>query len=209
MTESGVKKMLTAKDISLRRILKICDVLSIRPGQLFSNAEALAVPTVYLSEVQEDSLLKDRRLLTVYWLTVIERRTPSEIQNTIKVSDTVMKTALQQLVSLRLLTYRKGLYRPIHSGRFRWPDDSRLAKLLNKEWSELTLKRSLKNDNSAHRLIAVKLSKGSYDSLRGKLVDLLTEAVKVSEREELSLSSRDLIDVTALVATVPQGVFST
>ncbi len=39
MTESGIKKMLNAKDISFRRILQICDALDILPGQLFSLSE--------------------------------------------------------------------------------------------------------------------------------------------------------------------------
>ncbi len=207
MTESGVKKMLNAKDISLRRVLKICDVVNISLGELFSSAEALAVPTVYLSETQEESLLKDRRLLAVYWLTVIEKRTASEIRNMQGMNDVVLKSCFQKLVSLNLLTYRKGQYRSLYSRKFRWSDDSKLAKVLNKEWSELTLRRALKRGDAVHRLIAIKLSKPSYENLQSKLNDVFNEIIKTSEREELSLNSRDLLDVTALIAAVPKGVF--
>lgn len=207
MTESGVKKMLNAKDISLRRVLKICEVLNVSPGQVFATAERQGIPTITLDPRQEGALIKDRRLLAAYWLIAIEKRVPAEISKSLGMPEATLKTHLQRLVALDLLTCRRGRYRPRFYGKFRWADDSKLAKILNREWSELTLSRALSQAHAQHRLVALKLSAQSFQELRRKLDSALDEAAQSSEREELSMRAPDLQNVSALIATIACGFF--
>jgi DNA-binding Xre family transcriptional regulator len=195
MTESGVKKMLNAKDISFRRVLQICEVLNVLPGQLFSASEEYSIPTLRLSEKQEAALMDNRFLLMIYWLFTIEKLKPEEIAEKHGINDGDLKKALQKLVSLDLI-------------KFRWPDDSMLVKKLNQEWSQLTLKKALKSENSkSHRLIAMKLSSEAYENLLNRLSDLFDDAVKASEREGLASANQKRQDVTALFAAIDEGVF--
>ncbi|WP_295900164.1 helix-turn-helix domain-containing protein [uncultured Bdellovibrio sp.] len=211
MTESGVKKMLNAKDISFRRVLQICDCLGILPGQLFSLSERTSISEVILTTQQEEALLKNRGLLAVYWRIVIEKYEPHEIERLQHLTKAELKKILDRLVSLNLLTARKGVYRAKHVGKFKWSDKSKLASTLNKEWSELTLHRALsgKFDSSLHRLVSMKVSQESYQNLLKKLSKVLDEAVQDSESEELTLSKQELKTFTALIAVTPQGVFDT
>ena len=208
MTESGVKKMLNAKDISFRRVLKICEVLKVLPGQLFTLSEKTFVPEVRLSPKQEEALLKDRSLLHVYWMLAVEKRQPDDIAIRLGIALPKLKVLLQRLVGLDLASQRKGNYRAIPEGKFRWSDNSKLAKTLNREWSESTLQRALsgKESDALHRLVAIQVSQTTYENLNRKLSETLDEAVRISEREELSVSSLQMKNITALLAVIPKGV---
>ncbi|MNJ92629.1 hypothetical protein D3C87_103030 [compost metagenome] len=208
MTESGVKKMLNAKDISFRRVLQICEALDILPGQLFSMSEKTFISEVKLTPVQEEALLKNRNLLAVYWRLAIEGHDVSEIEKLQNLNKAELKKLLDRLVSLELLSLKRGTYKSRHSGKFKWSDNSKLAKTLNKEWSELTLQRSLdEKSRGMHRLVAMKLTTESYANMILKITEVLDEAVRESEREELTTGKQRLHNSMTLVATVPQGVF--
>ncbi|WP_168196358.1 helix-turn-helix transcriptional regulator [Bdellovibrio sp. NC01] len=207
MTESGVKKMLNAKDISFRRVLQICEVLNILPGQLFSLSEKSAIAEITLTNAQQDALLKNRSLLAVYWRLAIEHHELSEIETLQKISKAELKKLLDRLVSLDLLSYSKGRYKSRHPEKFKWADDSRLAIQLNREWSELTLQRSLQKDSkNLHRLIAVKLSDDTYNEFKKRISNLIDETIQESQREELTQPKNTLKTATILLATTPKGV---
>ncbi len=206
MTESGVKKMLNAKDISFRRVLQICEALNVLPGQLFSLSEKAAIPVLRISDAQQGALLRDRNLLGVYWRLAIEKRGLTEVQRRQGLNAPALKKLLQKLVTLELLTEKRGQFYPKHRGKFRWADDTKLAQTLNREWSFATLERALRSAGTAehyHRLAALKLSEKSYRDLWAKWELLLEEAVRISEREELSAPARDLRDYTLLLGLVP------
>ena len=210
MSESGIKKMLNAKDISFQRIIKICNVLDILPGQLFTISENASIPTLELTAKQEGMLIKDRLLLSVYWLFTIEKKSLDEIMRMQKLTSNELKNALQKLVNLELVRHKKNQFLPKNWGKFRWADNSKLAQLLNAEWSRLVLKRSLKlkpDQLGVQRLSALKLSKGSYEKLIEKTMELLDEAAQISEREELTYPQKELHDFTVLVASAEGSLF--
>ncbi|GEM_PF-2030037 len=209
MTESGVKKMLNAKDISFRRVLQICEALDILPGQLFSMSEKSSISEVALSRSQEEALIRNRSLLAVYWRLVVEKRSLEEIETLQNLKRNELKKLLDRLVTLDLVSVTKGTYRSKHRGKFRWSDQSHLAKVLNEEWSKLTLQRALDKNaaSSLHRLVSMRLSAQGYAELLKKLNQALDEAVQDSEREELTTAPQELKNFSALAAVVQKGVF--
>lgn len=210
MTESGIKKMLNSKDISFQRILQTCKVLDILPGQIFSLSEKASLPLIHLTEKQEAHLLADRKLLAAYWLITIEKKSIDEMAHYLKSSPIEIKHRLQKLVSLDLVLQKKGQFLPKHQGKFRWPDDSKLAFILNKEWSEQTLKKALSpqhKENSFHRFAALKLSSESHDRLQKRFTELFDEMAQLSEREELTIFRKNLFDFTIVLASASSGVF--
>lgn len=207
MTESGVKKMLNAKDISFRRVLQICEAVGVLPGQLFSMSEKSFVSDVSLTEQQEDMLLKNRALLAVYWRIAIEGKEISEVERLQKLNKTELKKMLDRLVSLDLLSVRRGAYKARHTGKFRWSDDSKLAKTLNKEWSQWTLEKSLKRESGGlHRLVALQMSQDSYEFFLKKMNEVINGAIHDSEMDEMTLNKEKLVNCSLVVASVPQGV---
>lgn len=210
MSESGVKKMLNGKDISFQRVLQICRVLNVLPGQLFSLSEKASLPVLDFTEKQQESLIKDRRLLSAYWLLTIEKKSIEEISLSLQTTPTQIKHLLQKLVSLDLILHRKSQFFPKHTGKFKWPDDSKLARILNQEWSELTLKKSLKTPKdhfSKHRLVALKLSEASYQKCLQKFSDLFDEMAQQSERDELITHRQDLHNFTLMLASAEGSFF--
>lgn len=210
MTESGVKKMLNAKDISFQRILKICKVIDVLPSQIFSISERSSVPTYHLSEKQQDALVKDRRLLAVYWLLTIERKSVEDMGLQLKAPVQDIRIRLQKLVSLDLVNQKKSEFFPKHHRKFRWPDNSKLARILNQEWSQQTLKKALNLKEGTlgmHRFAALKLSNESYSQLLNKFAEIFNEIAQISEREELTNTNKDLLDFTVMLATAPGGAF--
>ena len=209
MTESGVKKMLNAKDISFRRIIKICKLVDVRPSQLFALSEKSTLPTLNLTDKQQEALIKDRRLLAAYWVFTVERKTVEQIAAIQKASVVEIKSLLQKLVTLELISQKKNQFQPKHQGKFRWSDESRLAQVLNQEWSQLTLRKALQSaEKGRHRFGALKMSPESYEKLLQKFSDTLDEAALRSEREEVDLPTKSLIDFTIVFASTRGGVFS-
>jgi hypothetical protein len=180
------------------------------PSELLALSETSAIREVVLTADQEETLLKNRQLLAVYWCFAIEKRALEEIQSARGLSATELKKLLDKLVSLDLLSSRKGRYRPKHAGKFRWPDGSKLAATLNREWSKLTLDRALASkagDGALHRLAALKMSRASREALAARLSEVFDDAARTAEREEASLAKNQLSNSVALVAIVPRGVY--
>ena len=210
MTESGIKKMLNGKDISFQRIIQICKVLDILPGQIFSLSEKSSLPILHFSDKQQEALIQERKLLAVYWLITIEKKSFDEIVLQLKATPSEIKNRLQKLVTLELVTQKRNQFFPKHQGKFRWPDDSKLARLLNQEWSQQTLKKSLsfkESKDTYHRFAALKLSKEAYLKFQQKFHEIFDEMAQQSEREELTATQKKLSDFTFVVATSKGGVF--
>jgi DNA-binding Xre family transcriptional regulator len=207
MSESGVKKMFNAKDMSFRRVVQVCGALDITPGQLFTLSEETVIAEVTLSQRQEEALLEDALLLQVYWRLAVEKREPHEIASLHRLDGKQLKRLLDRLVRLELLSLRRGQYRPRHSGKFRWSDGSRLARFLNRSWSQLTLRRALASNGAAlHRLVAMQIAPDAYAELVRGLSAALDQAVHSSARDEISRAREGLHGFSALVAVVPGSV---
>lgn len=210
MTESGVKKMLNAKDISFQRIIQICKVLDVLPGQIFSVSEKSSLPILCLSEKQQDALIHDRKLLAIYWLLTIEKKSFDHIVEYLKTTPVDLKTKMQKLVTLELIEQRRNRFFAKHQGKFRWPDDSKLARLLNQEWSQQTVKKALSpktSKTSFHRFAALKFSEESYAKFLHKFYEIFDEMALQSEREEITSSQKKLSDFTFVVASSTGGAF--
>jgi transcriptional regulator with XRE-family HTH domain len=210
MTESGVKKMLNGKDISIQRIIQICKVLDILPGQIFSLSEKSSLPILHLSDKQQEALIHDRKLLAIYWLLTIEKKSFDQIVLQLKTTPSELKIRLQKLVTLDLVTQRRSQFFPKHQGKFRWPDDSKLARVLNSEWSQHTLKKALSfkdPQDTYHRFAALKLSEASYRKYQQRFYEIFEEMAQQSEREELTSAQKKLSDFTFVVAATKGGVF--
>jgi DNA-binding Xre family transcriptional regulator len=212
MTESGIKKMLNAKDISFRRVLQIADFLEVSPSQLLAAAETSSIPTIHLTKKQEEALLDDEDLLAVFWRFVVEKNNEQEIAKRQNWPTNKVIKILEKLCRLDLVTKSKKCFMPVLPHIFRLADDSNLARKLNREWSIVTVERALhskQNESGFHRLLTLKLRQDSYNDFVHRSKALFDDIVRLSEREALQYNQVELKAMSTVVAVVQSGALDT
>lgn len=209
MTESGVKKMLNAKDISFRRMVQLCDLIGVKPSQVLNFSENNEKPVLHLTSNQENALITNRQLFIVFWRISVEKLSASEIAVREKMKYTEVIKLLNKLNQIDLVEKRKNEFYSQYPGLFKLDDRSKLATKLNKEWSELTLNRSLKTEATYmkfHRLLTLKTSEKGYSNILNKIEDFLSSIVSEAEQNLISSKPEKLKDFSLLIATARQGV---
>ncbi|MBX2988372.1 MAG: helix-turn-helix transcriptional regulator [Bdellovibrionaceae bacterium] len=188
LSESGVKKMLTAKDLSLSRLMEICDWLGVPASDLVRLAEKEDIREVELSDEQSRALAADPLLFRLFW-RLLEQEGLLAVARAEGLTAAQMKKHLLKLESLELLRVNAdGRVRLRHRGLYRWKPGNPLVDRLNREWSRLTLDRVLKAPPTAlsvHRLSALKLTEGSIRELIQGMNELADEFARRARREEL------------------------
>ncbi|MES2801780.1 MAG: helix-turn-helix domain-containing protein [Bdellovibrionota bacterium] len=209
MSESGVKKLLTSKDISLTRVEQITRLIGLSLADLFQIADEAEVKNVRLSPKQENALFENNLLFRVYWLLAVEEKTLDAIKKSEKLTNDQLQRNLLKLENLDLIKIGKNQrIASVHKGLFRWASDGPLVKKLNHEWSENTLKKVLNQKNSAdhlHRLSYLRLSEKSKSAFYERLNELVNEFARLSQREKTRYADRDLTSISSLIAIANSG----
>lgn len=207
MSESGLKKLLNAKDISLNRLTQITNVIGVSLSDLMDLAYEEEVKSVELSKNQESALLADNTLLRVFWRMSVENKSEEETIKTEKITRKKLTSCILKLENLDLIKSTKsGKIISIHGGMYRWTNKGRLVKKLNYDWSERTLNKTLKNlEQSFHQLSFLQLSHESKKQLFEKLQDLSDEFARVSRRDKMKWANKDLSPISLLLAATPTG----
>lgn len=200
LSVSGVKKLMTGKDISLRRLSEICQLLNISPGQLCSLAEEDHIQVIKLTPKQERALMSERQSFIVFWRFCVENLPKAEIKKREGLSEAQLTHLMERLTILGLIKKQGASYRSLMPSKFRIHPESDLARKLNAEWSQLVLARSLKSAEKRtelHRLITVSCPSEKFNDLLGELHETLDRfinriqidlaLVNPSERTEYSL----------------------
>ncbi len=209
MSESGVKKLLTSKDISLTRVEQITRLIGLSLADLFQIADESEVKNVRLSPKQENALFENNLLFRVYWFLAVEEKTLDVIKKSEKLTNEQLQRNLMKLENLDLIKIGKNQrVVSVHKGLFRWASDGPLVKKLNHEWSENTLKKVLNHKNSAdhlHRLSYLRLSEKSKTAFYDRLNELVNEFARLSQREKTRYADRDLTSISSLIAIANSG----
>lgn len=209
MSESGVKKLLTSKDISLTRVEQITRLIGLSLADLFQIADEAEVKNVRLSPKQENALFENNLLFRVYWFLAVEEKSLDAIKKSEKLTNDQLQRNLMKLENLDLIKIGKNQrVISVHKGLFRWASDGPLVKKLNHEWSENTLKKVLFRKNSAddlHRLTYLRLSEKSKTAFYERLNELVNEFARLSQREKTRYADRDLTSISSLIAIANSG----
>ena len=209
MSESGVKKLLTSKDISLTRVEQITRIIGLSLADLFQIASEEEVKNVKLSPKQESALFENNMLFRVYWFLAVEEKTLDAIKKSEKLTADQLQRNLMKLENLDLIKIGKNnRVASVHKGLFRWASDGPLVKKLNNEWSENTLRKVLSGKNSnnqLHRLSYLRLSDKSKTAFYDRLNELVNEFARLSQREKTRYADRDLTSISSLIAIADSG----
>lgn len=207
MTESGVKKMLNAQDISLNRLSRLCQMMGMTLSQFTAFTEQSQIPIVQLSTAQEEFLLSKSIYLRVYWRFAVENRDLHTICVLERITLKELGLILEKILQKKLIQKNKNQFARIQEGKFRFDEKSRLTQYLNKTWSELTLQRSLKKQkNSLHRLLTLTLSEKSFTEFKQRLENLVLEIANQSTHDELHLKASEINPASILFCMTSKGV---
>jgi len=212
MSESGLKKLFNSSDLSMKRLNQIADLISIPMIEILQLAEEQKIKPIHFTSRQEQAFLADEMLFRVFWHLTVEERPASEVLRKESLSSEKMNRYLMKLENLDLIRRgKKDRIYKIHNGLIRWPNEGKLLKKLNTEWSRSLLDKVLNqsaNPRYYHQLSYYRLSSQSCESFYADLNQIILKYARLSKREQLEYSPSELKDLTSLIALAPDGFLS-
>lgn len=204
LSESGVKKLLTAKDLSISRLFSICEVLGLSVSELLETVEREEIREVELSPRQQAALLKEPGLLRLFWRSCIEKEDLHAIRTEERLSENEFRKLISRLENLDLAHLNEqGRIEPAHRGLYRWREGGPLIDRLNHDWSINLLEAALKkttDPTSLHRLSGLRLNEIEAQELKRRLNDLVDEFARTTAKGRLRDRERKAKPVRLVVA---------
>jgi transcriptional regulator with XRE-family HTH domain len=186
LSESGVKKILSARDGSFGRVARISDELGLSMGELLSGQDEGMLELSYTA-AQQAYLVKEPRALRLYWALVYERKNLGEASSiaglTLKERFSTLRK-LDQLQLLELLPGDRVRVPPVR--QIRWVGGGPLVNKLYREWSSDFLREVATPERRPGQQFITRYfraSRRTADELMAALQDLETEFVRRAIRE--------------------------
>lgn len=168
LSESGVKKIFTAQDGSLQRLVEIAQIAGV---SLVDLLEGTAEPmrTISYSENQQELFLSEPLLFKFYWLLVYERDSLEEAERKLKLSRKESFPLLRKMDLFKLLQLLpEGRVRVPPVRQVRWLAQGPLVKKLYRNWSEKLVHQtvdSVDDSNTQFILRYFKVTTSTYRDL--------------------------------------------
>ncbi len=209
MSESGFKKLMISNDISIQRLNQICALVDISTTDLLNLSQSQTVTNIEFTSKQNEFLIKNHSALMVFWMLTIEEKTPHEIKKNERISAVDFQKIIYSLEKIDLVkTNSKGQITSTHKGLYRWDDSSPLVKRINRDWSRLTLDKSLQaSPNRFHRLSYVQVSKKNRDKIIEKFYDLMNEIANLHQISKYEKHHTQLVPLSIVVGAVNSGFY--
>lgn len=204
MSESGVKKLFLAKDISLLRLNKICAILEVPLHELLDpglNQEENQM--VVLGEKAQNYFLKNKSCFLFLILLYTEPKSFSEILKDYQIPKTRAYKYLKDLESLKLLKWLPGdrvnLRKDVPT-LFKY--EGKFMKMIVREWALELLDEALEAPSGKEHELSTQrvlhLTRKSAIEFKTACDDLIFEFARRSVREKKSDSKR-LIPIRSMV----------
>lgn len=184
LSESGVKKILTAEDGSFQRLAQICDAVGLSMQELLTGHDESMLDVTF-TPAQQDYLMGNLPALKLYWTLVYERRTLAQATALLGLKDAFpLLRKLDQFQLLELLP--AGRVRVPAVRQVRWVGGGPLVAKLYREWSARFLEKVAKPDPGPDSLFLIRYFRASEHTIRDlmdALRDLEQEFVRRATRE--------------------------
>lgn len=209
LTESGIKKIFTAKDCSFSRLNEICQIAGIKLADLLKEQDGNDLEDVSYTEEQQQYFLKHRDCLHFFWKLAFERLSVEEIQSQEKLSTSQTFLYLKKLDDLKLIHLDVG-------GKVRVPRVKRirsfgkgpLIEKLYLEWSQQFMKEAASpniQEGNLFILRYLRMKKETYAEFLSAIKELEKEFLKRAVRE-MTLYDSKLIHVR-WISAIDQNSF--
>lgn len=207
LSESGLKKMLSARDGSFQRLAQMCKFLGL------SLSEALAGSVESMREIQytqkqQEFLTKDPRAFHLFWLLVYERVSVAKALQALDLNETKAFSILRKLDELRLLKLLPGNRVQVPPLQLiRWAGQGPLIEKIYREWSENMIQRVASPSPPPGAFFMIR-----YFKMKPKTLADLNEALHELENEfsrrgtqDMRTGADDLVHLRWIIATDNQS----
>lgn len=148
LSESGVKKILSAKDVSLSRLTQICEATGTSLADLALNAPEPKTPDFEFDQETQEYFLKNRDCFHLFFLILTESKTFDDIIKEHRISKKIGIRYLQELDKRKLIKWMPNdkvisLVKPSAFFKYSGP----FIKQLVKEWTYDLVEESLNKLN--------------------------------------------------------------
>ncbi|PIQ62914.1 MAG: hypothetical protein COW00_00250 [Bdellovibrio sp. CG12_big_fil_rev_8_21_14_0_65_39_13] len=209
LSESGVKKIMQADDLSLSRLQEITQYLEINIVDLMAHISDPKILDGRFSPEIEQFFVKFPEAFDFYWKLVVERTPLNKIQKAWNLNDAELYRWLRELDQLNLIQWQKGDNIKLPARQMtRWVGRGPLTEKIQRQWAHDLVDDSYVQNTtgaSTYRLRYLKISQRTKAELQKAIEELELEFLQRSAREQ-SLSDEELIDVR-LFLTEAAGSF--
>lgn len=142
LSESSVKKVLTAQDCSLSRLNELCAAVGVSLPDLMAEIKEEAPRSFRFTSKQENFLLANRKCFLVYWKLVYEEWPLPEIRQKYHFTEAALFKILRSLDQI-------GLIELLPDGKVKYPDmsmvlwesEGALVDMVRTEWMPMLMRR--------------------------------------------------------------------
>lgn len=190
MSESGVKKLFSAADLSMGRLSDICKAINIPLVDLIESAAKKEKHENYrLSKEQESFFQNNWDFFVFYWLICIEERTLDRIKQDYALTDQQTTKYLLKLDELDLIQYHSDekIYHKVDKVLC-FEDDSQFNNYMTNKFSVDHLRRcqnELSKENVYQGFHTIKLRKSTFEEFKVELAKLFQKYVDKMPIEDL------------------------
>ena len=201
ISEATAKRLLTSEDLSMQRIIQICDLLQIQLHDLIELAKNLTSEYYFLPIKQEEFLAK-RPLHFETLLQLLRNKPLKTIMGNLKLNRDKLELILLDLADENFLIYKKNEIQLRLRPGLDWRKDGPLWQAFFKPKIQTMISKYHEEkykDNSSFFDFAVRpLSIKSYRQLKMELDELSKKYGQISKIERHSLAEEQLKEYSCL-----------
>ena len=207
ISESGLKKILNGKDLSLSRLIQISEILKIGIDDIIENSFQLPSARKCLSKEQQELFENDLPLYDFYMAIAIyglkDQKTLSELSKKYSLSKNSLNQYIEILKENDLIEVKNNKVQATKGGALyinsQLLGDHYRETFINNITKDILKNRSLYNHKDSFSLYGViKIRKDTYQDLLKAKYDLHREFSKRIIRENKVSNSKDFIEVAEL-----------
>lgn len=218
MSESSIKRLMSADDGSLSKIEAICDVVGISFFDLALLTKEDKPRNFYLTKKQDSFFAKNTHYFYFFSLIYEQRFTIEEVKKQYKLTDKSLMKYLKKLEELEMLErHPHNRIKWLIQGSTALPDLTDLGKHLMstsiRNFSDIILtegrlKSELEGKEGSFRISELNLKKETVHRYRMELDELAEKYAKEADREERIYGKEGLELFTTLVSVLPLRLYS-
>jgi DNA-binding MarR family transcriptional regulator len=141
-----VKRLMTDCDMSLDRLLRVCDWLELTVHQLFAMVSETAGTTGRFTEEQEKFFAENPEFLAYFWVLHAGRKKPGEIEKTFSLTKYSTHRYLQALEEIGLIERmsEERIKIKLTASAIVWDDRGTLGRMYTRHFLNEMTKRAIK-----------------------------------------------------------------
>jgi DNA-binding Xre family transcriptional regulator len=203
ITEAGVKKMFLSGDITLSRLIKICDILGLNMEEVLEASTKRPISVLEFNSHQQEFFSKNPRYLYYFLRLLFERRDPNEMGQRYGLTERSVFKYLKKLDDLGLIRLHEGnRVEFLHSAPIAIDWENPFFKRLKIDLSKGFLEKLYHSQvaSSDMTLAQFALSKENFEKFKAELIELRKNYQRQAVVDVTMLENTDIVECSYLFA---------